>query len=114
MSYFMDPGEMNREISLLRRTTTTNSYNESIESWSVEATLFARRRDMSGSEGLEAGQIVATTKVEWTIYYYEGLNAKDYSIRDERGNTYDITSRPREKGFRKYMEIDTNVRDNNE
>lgn len=112
MSYFMDPGEMNREIKLQKKATTTNDYNEEVDTWPTEATVFARRRDMSGKEGMEGGQIVTSSQVEWTIYFYEGLNPGDYRIEDEYGNIFDITARPREKGFRQYMEVDTKIRDN--
>ncbi|MAO66240.1 MAG: hypothetical protein CL666_14690 [Balneola sp.] len=112
MSYFMDPGEMDRHLTVEKKTTSTNDYNEEVESWGTDGTIWARKTDQHGDEEKEGGQIVATGRTKWTIYFYPGLNARDYRFKDEYGNLFDIIGEPMEKGFREFMEVETVRRDN--
>lgn len=54
-----DAGRLDRRITIERYTSTTNSLNEEVRSWSELTTVWARRRDVGDGEKVAASQVSA-------------------------------------------------------
>ena len=73
----MNPGRMDRQITLQRFTTTTSAIGEQVKTWSALVTVPAMYRPDTGSEGVNGDKREAELPVTFTIRYYAGLNPKD-------------------------------------
>ncbi len=67
----INPGQLDRRITLQTRTTAANAYNEPVETWTTLATVWAKvEYPKTGSEEVtEKGLNVARRRVEFTIRY---------------------------------------------
>lgn len=91
-------GNQMRKVTLLKRTVTTNDYNEEVNTWSADTAnsatdangkIYMEWWDQGGREKMEGGLLVAVRDVRARCYYIDGLNAKDYRIEKD-GVEYDI------------------------
>src|SRR5699024_879583 len=94
----MTKGENIRKVTLLKKTTTFNEYNEPVESWDADAgqfedgKLYVEWWDQGGKEALESGQIVAIKDIRIKpVEWIRNINEADYRIEKE-GRQYDIQS----------------------
>jgi SPP1 family predicted phage head-tail adaptor len=102
----MHAGEFDHRINILRAVMTTNIYNESIPSWSVYASLWAKRIDASAGESIRAAQVSAEITAHYVIRYSPEaatITAND-RVTLEDGLTYDITG-VRELQRNAYLEL---------
>lgn len=72
----MQAGELDRKVSIIEMTTSKDAWNYDVQTESVLAEIWAKRKDLRPSEELEANQIVAITRTEWWIRYRSGINRK--------------------------------------
>ncbi len=103
-------GELNERITIQRATVSTNDFNEAIETWSTLATVWANRRDASGSERYRAMEVNAEISVRFTVRIFSTIsdvNANDRISYD--GDIYNITA-VREVDRNRMLEIDAVVR----
>lgn len=63
----MNAGRMDRKVDLMKPTTTTDSFGQVVESFAAEVSVWAQKRDVTGREDVEADQVVAQVRTEWTI-----------------------------------------------
>lgn len=106
----MPAGALDRRITLRRAALVINEFNESIETWTDLATVWAARRDASASESYRAQEIGAEITTRFTIRWSSGVadvNPKDRVLCE--GREYKITA-VRDLGRRTWREIDAVVR----
>lgn len=93
----MSPGRLDRRITLQSNTPTVGSVGESIPNWSSLATVWANKRDESGSEAHREGLETATARTFFTIRHRADVSTQ---TRVSYSSTlYDIES-IREFGMR--------------
>jgi SPP1 family predicted phage head-tail adaptor len=103
-------GKLDRKIVLQRFTSTVDSYNEPVLSWSTLATRSASYEPISDGERFRAGETAATASARFVIRYSSAvstLNPKDRLTFD--GDTWQILH-VKEIGRREGIEISATVR----
>lgn len=110
MKWHFQAGELDKPVTIQKKSVIYDDYNQPVETWVDEHTVFAQKVEQGSKEGLESGQIVAIQDVRFRIYWYEGLNPAEYRIMFD-GKIYDIEG-VKELGFRDGMELMTTQRDN--
>lgn len=119
-------GKQAKKVTLLKKSTTHDEYNQPVESWAADTAntstdssgkIYVERHFKGGDEGLESGQIVAWQRGKFKIRYISELdpsvnkNAQsDYMIRDGELD-YDIINVQPING-REGMWIKLKARDN--
>lgn len=63
----MNIGRMDRLLSIERNTPTTNELNEEVDSWAEAFKTWAKRRDVSDSEGVAAGVLGSSQMTRFVI-----------------------------------------------
>lgn len=107
----MTAGKFNRRITLQRGTAVKNSRNEAIVSFSLLATVWAERIDVSAGESFRAQEVSAELTTRFRIRYsatISTLNPNDRLIY--AGVIYNITQ-VRETQRNRILEIDAVARD---
>lgn len=103
-------GRFDRKLTIERASESTNPYGEVVQSWSVLATVWCERRDMSDRESLALGEVAAEITTRFTIRYSSlvaGMTPKDRLLFE--GRVYDIRG-VREIGRRELIEISAEAR----
>lgn len=98
----MNPGRMDRQVTLQRRTTTQNAIGEAIKTWTSLVTVPAAYKPAPGAEPVNGDKVEAELPVVFTIRYYSGLNPKDRLTYG--GQVYNILA-VTEVGRRHLMDI---------
>lgn len=100
----INPGELDRRITLQRRTVEGNAYAEPIETWATLATVWAKVEYpvTASDEATIQGLNLATTRTEFTIRFLSGLGFTDrVQYNDE---VFDI-ERISELGRKSYLKL---------
>ena len=87
----MRAGRLDRRITFEANTPTRSASGAEVDAWSplaTDATVWAGKRDLSGSEFFAARQVNAKITTEWRIRYRSDL-ATGMRI-DYEGSLYDI------------------------
>ncbi len=71
----MRAGRLDRRVTLQRRVITRDAAGGAIETWTSAFSCWAERRDVRGSERLEAGAEVATHEATFRIRWRAGIDA---------------------------------------
>jgi head-tail adaptor len=73
------PGEMNRRVSLMRRSSTTNAMNEQIDAYNEIGKRWAKIEVLFGSKNYETSQEVAKSTYRITLWRDKSaiLNIRD-------------------------------------
>lgn len=71
----MRAGRLDRRVTLQRRAITRDAAGGAIEGWSSAFSCWAERRDVRGSERLEAGAVTATADAVFRIRWRAGIDA---------------------------------------
>lgn len=106
----MDPGRLDRRISILRATTAADAYNEPIATWATLATVWAKAAPVMDAERQRAGETLAAKAYRFTVRF--SYDVYDVDPRDRvtfDGRTYDIAG-VKELGRREYLEITATAR----
>jgi SPP1 family predicted phage head-tail adaptor len=85
----MQPGKMDRRISLLRRSLARNEHGEQVETFTEYATVWAEKRDVNGREYFTAQQVVAENTARFFIRYRSDVLLTDRISCG--GRTYNLT-----------------------
>ena len=86
----MQLGNLDRRIRIEQYSEVTDSWGQRTRVWSTLDTVWAMVRYESGSEELEADQMVAVRLTKFTVRYSSSYNEKLRVIYD--GNIYDVRS----------------------
>jgi SPP1 family predicted phage head-tail adaptor len=105
----MNPGDLNRRITIQTFTPTRDSLGAEIETWSTLAEIWAQVTNVAGGEIYAADKILSQTTHRITIYYRSDLTAKMRVVYN--GTAYDVLM-VQENGLRE--STDLFVRWNNE
>lgn len=84
-------GQLDRRITIQSFTTTTDDFGEVVKSFTTLANVWAKveeKSGVSGKEGEEGNQIVATKRVEFFIRYRSDINEQMRIIYNNE--TYEI------------------------
>lgn len=106
----MDPGRLDRRITIRRATTTRDELNHAHQDWSTLATVSAYVEPVSDGERMRAGETLGAKKSRFTIRYSSTVS--DVDNRDRLtfdGRDYDI-NQTKELGRRHYIEITATAR----
>jgi len=117
-------GKQIRSVTLEHRTTTTNDFNEEVETWNTVSlpevgsgsTIYAERWDQGGKETTN-GQTAAYADVRMKVRYIKDLDPVNnrYALRDyrinENGRIYDIEN-IKEVGRKEGLILITEMQDN--
>lgn len=85
----MEPGRLDRRITLLRRDTTVDDWNQQVDTYTTVATIWAEVRDAGAKEREEADQKVTVRPKVFTIRHRSDVTTM-HRITYE-GDTYEIT-----------------------
>lgn len=104
--------DLDRTVTIQRSTSTSNDFNEPVETWADLTTERARRRDVSDGERLAAGQIGSHVMARFTIRSSsETRDAKPSDRLVHEGATWSIQGiKEADEGRHRFLEI-TAVKD---
>lgn len=84
----MQPGRMDRRITLLQRSLARNSAGEQVATYTELATVWGQRLDVTGREFFTSQTTIAEGSARFRIRYRSDLTTVDRL--SEGGLTYDI------------------------
>jgi len=105
----MQAGKLDRQIKLLRYSTTTDTAGGTVESYVEFATVWAMVKDLRGSQLLAAQQSNSMITTKFQIRHRTDLTAKDRI--EWNGKQYEIVGTPIELGRNVGLEIMGKARD---
>ena len=83
-------GERDRRITILKKETTTNAFNEAVVSWSDLITVWAKVSEAQGTEGYESDQLTERRLTVFDITYRCSVTVEHRIKYNDR--YYDIVS----------------------
>lgn len=101
----MKAGELDRRIIIRRATTSSDEFNQPVETWADLAQVWAKATPVMDGERTQAGQTLATRQYRFSIRYSStvaGIDPRDRIMFD--GREYDING-VKEIGRREGLEI---------
>ena len=75
----MNPGELNKRITILKKDIITDANGFEVESWTEFKTVWAKIKNLNGREFFQAQQIQSKATKKATIRYIEELDSSIYS-----------------------------------
>lgn len=103
-------GDLDIRIAIERAVADRNALNEKILTWSTFRTVWANRRDVSGSEGYRAREVGAEITTRFRVRWSASMATVTPSDRVQYdGRVYEITA-VRDVERREWREIDTVAR----
>ncbi|MEM6681808.1 MAG: phage head closure protein [Pseudomonadota bacterium] len=75
--YTLDPGDLDRRITLQRKTETKNTLGQPTEAWSTYATVWAQKMEKSVRSVFTSDQMQANRNVIFRIRYRAGISDTD-------------------------------------
>lgn len=87
----MNPGELDRRITIQEKTTSTSANSGDVESsWSDKWTLWAKLEDyLVGGEDFEGKRRVSGKRPVYVIRR-KAINESDFRLKDESGDVFNI------------------------
>lgn len=73
MTVLIQPGELNRRITLQARSTSKSAFGAQVATWSDVATVWARIEPRAGAEPIEAGSLRGVLSHVIRIRYRSGV-----------------------------------------
>lgn len=105
----IDPGQLDRRITLESASVSTDAFGEAIRTYSTLAQVWAKVEYRSvPKEGEETSKLTSVNKVRFTIRYRSDVDATNKISWN--GNSYEIDGVSLE-GRERYLVIDTVLRD---
>jgi SPP1 family predicted phage head-tail adaptor len=98
----MRAGDMDRRVTIEKRTVTTGPFNEQIVTFITLAEVWAEVRQQGGAEFLRAEAITAERRVVFRVRWLAGVSALDRVVH--QGRAHNITE-AREVGRREGLEL---------
>nr|DAL96910.1 MAG TPA: Putative head tail adaptor [Caudoviricetes sp.] len=99
----MNPGDLDKRITLQKCITTTNESGFEVETWEDYKTIWAAVSNLHGREYFAAAAVQAENTVKFTIRYLQGLDTTMRILF--QGKQYNITSIDNIKYQNRYIEI---------
>lgn len=106
----MQAGKLDRQIVLLRYSSSTGSFGGADETYTPFATVWADVIDLRGTQFFAAQQTNSGATTKFRIRYRDDLVARDRI--EFKGRQYDIIGVPIEFGRNETLEIMGRARDN--
>lgn len=108
----LDPGSLDRRVTIQTRTVTYDAYNSPVEAWSDTATVWCGvDYPKTGSGEMYADNVVIASRVAiFTIRYYAGLSASENRLKYE-SDIFDI-ERIGELGRRNFTQVTGKFKEN--
>lgn len=103
-------GDLNRRITISRRVSGTNAFNEPLDTWSPVSTVWAAVTPVSDGERMRAGETLAQKSSRFVVRYSKAMASVgplDRIIFDRA--TYDIQG-VKETSRREFLEITATAR----
>ena len=110
LGHYLDPGEMDRKVTIQTASGVQDAYGEEINTWLDTLDVWAKMEWETGSEGMDADQVVSHDKVKFTIRYTT-VDAKN-RIKYE-GKYYDIETIQEVGGRKRFLILITKIYDSN-
>jgi SPP1 family predicted phage head-tail adaptor len=82
----MNPGELDRRITVQTLTESVDDYGQLVQSFSTLASLWAKVEEKSGNEGDHEDQIKAVKNVAFTVRHRNDINERMRVVYNS--NTY--------------------------
>ncbi len=99
----MHAGDMDRRITIEKRTVTTGPFNEPIESFQPLAEVWAEVRQQGGAEFLRAESVTAERRVLFRLRWLPGVTVLDRVKYDGRAhNILEVRELGRRSGLELY------------
>lgn len=99
----MEAGKLNRRITIQRKTVTPDSYNQPIETWKDEFSLWAQVISSGGREYYAAQKLNASTEIVFSVRYTTGIASTDRIKYGSR--VFEILSVNDVNGMREELQI---------
>ena len=87
----MNAGELDRLVKLQKYTASQDTYGEETKTWSDIATVWAKKKDLKGTERWLANQNIAKVTCVYVTRYRSDVTPLCRLI-DADGRTYNITA----------------------
>ncbi|WP_088346303.1 MULTISPECIES: phage head closure protein [Rhodomicrobium] len=103
-------GSLDRRITILRATISSNGFNERVENWTPLATVWARRTEKAAGEAYRADEVAAERTTLFRIRWSTPLQS--VSARDRiaaEGRDFNIVG-VMETGRRRWLDIEAVAR----
>ena len=101
----MEAGKLNRRITIQRKTVTPDSYNQPIETWKDEFSIWAQVISSGGREYYAAQKLNASTEIVFSIRYTTGVTPTDRIKYGSR--VFEILSVNDVDGMREELRVST-------
>lgn len=94
----LNSGDMDREVTIQRRTESTGASGFPVETWGALASaIWMQRLDVRGQERFDANQITAPQVTTWRMFFREDMDPETVDVAKDRrllfqGRFYDITA----------------------
>lgn len=109
LSHILDPGELDRRITLQAASGSQDAYGEGNATWYDLAELWAKVEWKTGTEGMDAGQVAQSQMVDFTIRYRAVAPENRIKFEDKY---YDIEGME-QIGRKRFLKLRTKLWDSN-
>lgn len=107
----MNPGELNKRITILKRVISTDENGFEVEAWIDHRTVWAKIKNLNGREFFQAQQAQSKASKKVTIRYIQDLDSSinpratiDYKVR-YKNNTYNLSYSDNIKEENRFLEL---------
>lgn len=106
MTAFYTSRDLDRQVEIQRRDVVRDAGGREVVTWPARCTVRAARRDVSGREQAQAGQVAPEAITRWVVRYREGLAVTDRVLY--RGQQHDVVHIA-EIGRREWLQLTTHL-----
>ena len=99
----MDPGVLNRQITIQQYTVTRDSYGGEVQAWADLVTVWAQKAHRASREFFAAQKVNAETTDMFIVRFRSGVTAKMRVTFD--GKTYDIIGADDPDGRKRELQL---------
>jgi SPP1 family predicted phage head-tail adaptor len=115
LRHYIDPGLLDTRIAFETASGGLDPYGEEVENWYQFAEVWAKvdwvETNTAGKEVVDAGQVIQTQTVTFTIRYLAGITAKMRINMD--GQLFDIQGIAGVGGRKRFQRLVGNLHDSN-
>lgn len=102
----MRAGDLDRKIIIQSATDAQDDYGAVTQTWATFATVWAKKRDIRGSEQFVAQQVNARIAATFTIYWLDGVTEEmRISYESQYWDIRSINEIGRREGLELYAEV---------
>lgn len=104
----MNPGSLDRRVTIESYTTATDSWGHPEKTWSTLASVWAQKKEVRAVERTEQAQVVALSYTQFRIRHRSDV---DTTMRINYESQYFYITAVKELGRKEGLEIQTEQRD---